>query len=94
MRCPQSVFVRRDIAKSHVRTALVVFEPPCFNETLRLGHATTSRNGGQGHFEIEEETRRFPVGVKSCSGPPTRTPDDEIPSATVNKPIDFARWPI
>ena len=34
--CQHSVFARRDISKSHVRTALVVIDPPRFDQMARI----------------------------------------------------------
>ncbi len=42
--CGQSVFAKRDIAKSHVRTALVVFDPPCVDGTSRFGQRLEPMN--------------------------------------------------
>jgi hypothetical protein len=35
--CQQGVFARREISKSHVRAALVVFDPPGIDEPTRFG---------------------------------------------------------
>jgi hypothetical protein len=51
--------------------------------------APPSRNGGHRRFEIEEETRRFLLGGKAGSGPPTRTSGNGVlPGATVTELID------
>jgi hypothetical protein len=50
--------------------------------------ATTSRDGWHRRFVIEAETRRSPVGGKSCSGPPTRTPGNRILPAATTELID------
>jgi hypothetical protein len=35
--CPQSVFAWRDISKSHVMSALIVFDPPGLDKSTRFG---------------------------------------------------------
>ena len=51
--CLQKIFCRRFVAKSHVRTALIIIDPPSLNQALCLGEA----------LGIGDESARFYGGI-------------------------------
>jgi hypothetical protein len=64
--------------------ALPVKAPPLSSAALGANPARLRHEMAGTGFEIEEETRRFLLGGKAGSGPPTRTSGNGVlPGATV-----------